>query len=152
MRASEIAGPDFPPAPARSRHPSSSLPMPMTAPPDPTQPEVQRSRVLIVCAVLAHTVGFVLVASKALVTLITGEAAIPNVATGVPLVIHHPLPLGLYAAGLVLTAAFTAISTHIYLCGKKPAGALWWSRAAVFAVVGLAAALSGVILAMAGHR
>lgn len=123
----------------------------MTTLPDPTLPEVQRSRVFIVCAVLAHTVGVVLMASKALVTLITGEAAIPNAATGVPLVIQQPLPLGLYAAGLALTAAFSAISIHIYLCGKKPAGALWWARAAVFGV-GLAATLAGVILAMGGQR
>jgi len=112
-----------------------------------SEPAVERSRYLVAFAVVAHTIGVILMASKALVALVTGEVSIPNAATGVPLVIHHALPLGLYITGLVFTAVFSGICVHIYLHAKKPTGALWWARVGVF-VLGLGSTLGGVILAM----
>lgn len=116
-----------------------------------SEPSVQRSRYLVAFAVVAHTIGVMLMGSKALVALITGEVSIPNAATGVPLVIHQALPLGLYITGLALTAVFSGICIHVYLQAKKPAGALWWARTGAF-VLGLGTMLGGVILAMAAQR
>lgn len=113
-----------------------------------SEPVVHRSRYLVAFAVVAHTIGVILMASKAMVALVTGEVAIPNAATGVPLVIHQALPLGLYIAGLALTAVFSGISIHVYLQAKKPSGVLWWARTGVF-VLGMGSTLGGVILAMA---
>lgn len=119
----------------------------MSTVPRLSEPAVQRSGYLIAFTVVAHTIGVILMGSKALVALVTGEVSIPNAATGVPLVIHQPLPLGLYITGLVLTAVFSGICIHVYLHAKKPAGALWWARMGVF-VLGLGCTLGGVILAM----
>ncbi|MDO9134177.1 hypothetical protein [Hydrogenophaga sp.] len=116
-----------------------------------SEPAVERSRYLVAFAVVAHTIGVILMASKALVALVTGEVSIPNAATGVPLVIQQALPLGLYIAGLALTAVFSGICIHVYLQAKKPAGALWWARTGVF-VLGLGSTLAGVIVAMAAQR
>lgn len=119
--------------------------MPTT--PHLSEPAVQRSRYLVAFAVVAHTIGVILMGSKALVALVTGEVSIPNAATGVPLVIHQALPLGLYITGMALTAVFSGICIHVYLQAKKPAGALWWARTWVF-VLGLGTTLAGVILGM----
>lgn len=115
------------------------------------EPSVERSRYVVAFAVVAHTIGAILMTSKALVALVTREVSIPNAATGVPLVIHQALPLGLYITGLVLTAAFSGICIHVYLHAKKPVGALRWARMGVF-VVGLGCTLAGVIVAMVAQR
>lgn len=123
----------------------------MSTMPRLSEPAVERSRYLIVFAVVAHTIGVILMGSKAVVALVTGEVSIPNAATGVPLVIHQALPLGLYITGLALTAVFSGICIHVYLHAKKPAGVLWWARTGVF-VLGLSSTLGGVILAMGSQR
>jgi len=134
-----------------AQHDATALAHPMSAQHHLSEPTVQRSRYVVAFAVVAHTISVILMGSKALVALVTGEVAIPNAATGVPLVIHQTLPLGLYTMGLTLTAFFSGICIHVYLQGKKPAGALWWARTGVF-VLGLGCTLGGVILAMVAQR
>lgn len=115
------------------------------------EPPVERSRFVVAFAVAAHSIGVIWTSAQALVALATGEVAVPNAATGIPLVIRQPVPLGLYISGLALTAVFSGICIHVYLHGKKPAGALRWARMGVFAL-GLSATLAGVIMAMVVQR
>ena len=128
----------------RSRPPMSTLPR-------ASDTTVERSRFVVAFAVLAHSIGAILMTSKAMVALVTGEVSVPNAATGIPLVIRQALPLGLYIAGLLLTAVFSGICIHVYLRAKKPTGALRWTRMGVF-VLGLSTTLAGVIVAMVAQR
>lgn len=117
----------------------------------PTHPEIERSKLRIVLSVIAHSIGMVMIGSDVLVSLVLGEASIPNAATGVPLVMRTPLALGLYDTGMLLTAVFSALSIYIYLHGKKPSGGLWWARAGVF-VLALVTTIAGVLLALPSGR